>query len=65
MNKIENPTKINAINQVLIQINRNFSGNPFKLIRTSMKETKNVVTKLIVTAKAISFLEGLAFIYFF
>ncbi len=52
-NKIEIPTKINAIAQVLIQINRKLGLNP-KLIETITNVTKKVVIKLIKVANLIS-----------
>lgn len=51
--KIEIPTKINAIAQVLIQINRKLGLNP-KLIETITNVTKKVVIKLIKVANLIS-----------
>ena len=51
--KIEIPTKINAIAQVLIQINRKLGLNP-KFIETITNVTKKVVIKLIKVANLIS-----------
>ncbi len=58
--RMDNPTRINAMSQERIQINRKSDSNP-KLIDTNASVTKKVVTALMMVANFISINLGICF----